>query len=312
VASGLALRAGGILKRVVREPLLQFLALGLTLFGANALIHGADKRPTGEVVTISQGQVGQIIESYLLLAGHLPSKAELEALVDDYVTEEIDYREAVAMGLDAEDTIVRRRMRQKLEFLVEDADASNEPSEVDLQSLLGANADLYKLAERRAIRQVLLSSDKRGPSAKPDAEALLTKLKSGADPAKLGDGSMLPAAMPLATEQGAANLFGNEFAAAVFAHQGKGWFGPVGSPFGQHLVLVMDIEPGRPAKLDDVHDRLRSDWIEARRDRARDEFQARMRKRYQIRINWPEQYKGLPVTPNPQPRTKKAPPEVTE
>ena len=303
MAAGLASRFAGILKRAVREPLLHFLAIGVVLFGANSLINGSDRGSAGDTVVISQGQIGQIIESYLLLAGHLPSRAELETLVDDYIIEEIDYREAVAMGLDADDTIVRRRMRQKLEFLVEDATASEAPTEGQLQGWLAENADRYRLPERRAIRQVLASADRRGQSARADAEALLVKLKAGADPEKLGDPSMLPAAMPLTTEQGAANQFGEDFAAAVFAHQGAGWFGPVASPFGQHLVLVIETEPGRDAALEDVRDKLRSDWIEARRDKARDDAQARMRARYQIRIEWPEQYKGLPTTPSPTPKT---------
>jgi PPIC-type PPIASE domain len=299
----LAAQATGWLGRAAREPLLQFLAAGVVLFLANALIHGPDRRPQGDMVVVQEGRVRQIAQSYLLLAGHLPSKPELQTLVDDYVTEEIAWREAIAMGLDADDTIVRRRMRQKLEFLVEDATASEEPTEADLLAQLAAHPDVYRLPERRAIRQVLASSDKRGEASEADASAFLARLKTGADPAKLGDPSMLPAAMPLTTQEGAAALFGDDFAKAVFAHKGAGWFGPVASPFGRHLVMVMDTEAGRPAALEDVHDRVRSDWIESRRDKARDDFQARMRKRYNVRIDWPEGYKGLPTTPDPSPKT---------
>jgi hypothetical protein len=296
-------RSPGFLGRAVREPLLQFLAIGAVLFAGNALIHGSDPRPQGNAVVVQEGRVKQIIESYLLLAGHLPSKVELQSLVDDYVTEEVAWREAIAMGLDADDTIVRRRMRQKLEFLVEDAGTLVEPTEADLQAQLAAHPDAYRLPERRAIRQILASADRRGPKAEADAVALLARLKSGADPAKLGDPSMLPAAMPLTTQEGAATLFGDDFAASVFKHNGAGWFGPVASPFGEHIVLVMETEAGRPATLEDVHDRVRSDWIESRRDKARDDFQARMRKRYDIRIEWPESYKGLPTKPDPNPKT---------
>jgi len=97
-----------MLKCAVSEPLVQFLAIGAGLFAGYALIHGPQQRATDPTITISEGRVNQLIESYLLLAGRVPSKAELDNLVDDYVTEEIDYREAVAMGLDADDTIVRR------------------------------------------------------------------------------------------------------------------------------------------------------------------------------------------------------------
>jgi hypothetical protein len=305
-------RVRGVLKRAVREPLMQFLAIGAALFAASALIRGPQRGTTGATITISEGRVNQLIESYLLLAGRVPSKAELESLVDDYVTEEIDYREAVAMGLDADDTIVRRRMRQKLEFLVEDADASEEPSEAQLEHWLKTHTDQYHLPERRAIRQVLASSDKRGIGARTDAEGWLTTLTAGADPGKLGDGSMLPTALPLTTEEGTAALFGHDFARSVFTHEGRGWFGPMSSPFGEHLVVVMETERGRPAALAEVHDKVRSDWIEAKRDAARDAHQARMRRRYKIAIMWPEPYRDMAVMPDPTPRTKKAPEGVSE
>lgn len=293
--------------KALREPMVHFLAIGAVLFAANGLIRGPERNAPGEAIAVSQGQVSQIAESYHLLSGRMPSRAELEALVDDFVTEEISYREAVAMGLDADDTIVRRRMRQKLEFLLEDATASEEPSEAALEAWLADRAEDYRLPERRAIRQVLASGDRRGRQAGADAQTFLANLRSGADPSKVGDPSMLPAATPLTTEEGVANLFGEDFAASVFAHNGENWFGPVSSPFGEHLVLVMETEVGRPAMLEDVRDRVRSDLIESRRDQARNDFQARMRKRYQVRIDWPEPYEGLPAAADPAPKTRRVP-----
>jgi parvulin-like peptidyl-prolyl isomerase len=255
--------------------------------------------------------VNQIAESFLLLSGRLPTREELASLVDDFVSEEVGYREAVAMGLDADDTIVRRRMRQKLEFLIEDGGASEEPTEAQLQQWLDANSDQYRLPERRAIRHVLASADKRGAAAPADAATFLSNLKSGADPTQLGDSSMLPTAMPLTTEEGLASLFGAGFAKAAFAQSGDDWSGPVASPFGQHLVLVMDTEPGRAVPLAEIREKVRSDWIEHRRNSARAEFHARMCQRYDIRIDWPEPWKGLPETPDLSPKTRPSP-EVGE
>jgi hypothetical protein len=301
----------GFLKRAIREPLVHFLAIGLALFIANSLINGPDKGPAGETIVISEGRVNQIAESFLLLSGRLPTREELASLVDDFVSEEVGYREAVAMGLDADDTIVRRRMRQKLEFLIEDGAASEEPTEAQLQQWLDANPDAYRLTERRALRHVLAGADKRGAATQSDAGEFLAKLQSGADPAKLGDSSMLPTAMPLTTEEGVASFFGPDFAKAAFALQGETWSGPIASPFGQHLVLIMDIEPARAVPLSEVREKVRSDWIEHRRNIARDDFHARMRKRYDIRIEWPEPWKGLPETPDPDPKTRPSP-EVGE
>src|ERR1041384_3598808 len=122
------------------EPLLQFLAIALVLFAAERLIKGPEQRTDAQSITIATGRVEQIADSYRLLSGRLPSRAELQAPVEDFLDEEIDYREAIAMGLDADDTIVRRRMRQKLEFLAEDAEASEEPSDAQLAEWLQSHA----------------------------------------------------------------------------------------------------------------------------------------------------------------------------
>ncbi len=292
------------LRRAAREPLVHFMAIGAALFVVNGLINGPDEGPEGEVVVVSQGQVMQIAQSFVLLSGRAPTRAELQALVDDFVSEEVGYREAIAMGLDADDTIVRRRMRQKIEFMIEDGAASETPSESDLQAWLDAHPEKFRMPERRALRQVLLSADKRGARAAADAEAALASLKAGGDPADLGDRSMLPAAIPLTTQEGVAALFGADFAAAAFAAGEGGWFGPVASPFGQHVAMLVDVEPGRAVPLAEVVDRVHADWVETRRNAARDDFHARMRERYDIRIEWPEPWKDMPSTPDPNPKTK--------
>ena len=307
----MAFSVKGFLKRAVREPLVHFLAIGAALFVLNGFINGPDEGPTGETITISEGRVNQIAESFILLSGRLPTREEVESLVDDFVSEEVGYREAVAMGLDADDTIVRRRMRQKLEFLIEDAAASDQPAQADMQAWLDKHPEQYHLPERRAFRQVLFSADKRGAGAARDAEAALASLRANADPAKLGDTSMLPAAAPLTTQEGVTGLFGPDFSAALFAHEGEGWFGPIASPYGQHVVNILDVEKGRAVALSDVADRVSADIVESRRNDARDAFHARMRDRYHIRIEWPDPWKDLPATPDPAPKTR-ATPEIGE
>lgn len=307
----MASRVFGFLKRAAREPLVHFLAIGAALFVLNGWINGPDAGPESDTIIISEGRVGQIAQSFVLLSGRLPTREELQSLVDDFVSEEMGYREAVAMGLDADDTIVRRRMRQKIEFMIEDGAAGEPPSEADLQAWLDQHPEKFRMPERRALQQVLMSGDKRGASARVDAEAALVQLRAGADPARLGDKSMLPEAIPLTTQEGVSSLFGAGFAEAVFAGAKGGWFGPVSSPFGEHLVKLVDVEEGRAAPLAEVVDRVQADWVAARRDAARDEFHARMRKRYDIRIEWPEPWKDLPSTPDPNPKTE-AQPEVHE
>jgi peptidyl-prolyl cis-trans isomerase C len=291
--------------RAIREPLVHFFAIAVVLFAANSVLNGPERQRSGNSITISQGRVQQIAESYRLLAGRMPSRAELQALVNDFVSEEIDYREAVALGLDADDTIVRRRMRQKLEFLAEDGDGSEEPSDQQLAGWLQSHATEYRVPERISLRHVLASSDTRGPRAGADAAAMLGKLRAGTDPGKLGDASMLPAALPLTTKSGIALLFGDAFAASLFEHAREGWFGPIVSPLGAHDVLILSRQTAHDPTLAEVREKVRSDWIEARRFARREEFQARLRKRYQVSVRWPEPYASQPaladVPPLPRP-----------
>lgn len=276
------------LVRFAREPLVHFIVIAAALFGANAVLNPSVSRPTGGDITISEGRIRQIAEGFRLVSGRPPGDEELKALVDDFVTEEIAYREAMAMGLDVDDTVVRRRMRQKLDFLLEDVGAVAEPSEADLNTWMLAHADRYAPPERLAIRQVLASGDRRGESAGRDAAAFIVRLQHGEDPGQMGDPSLLPTALPPTTRAGVAALFGDEFAASVFSDSSEGWFGPVASAFGAHAVLITKRAPPETPILADVREQVRADWIDARRVQLRDEQRTRLRKRYNISIDWPK------------------------
>lgn len=283
-------RLGGVLVRVLREPLVQFLMAAFVLFSVNHLIHGHTSRGSSDVVAVSQGRVQQIAESFRLLSGRLPSRAELQLLINDFTDEEIAYREAVAQGLDVDDTIVRRRMRQKLEFLAEDAEASEEPTDVELEAWLREHQARFRIPERIAFRHVVASGDKHGTHASTELLSILDELRSGTQPTELGDATMLPSAFPLTTQEGVALLLGEAFAEAVFADVRQGWFGPVASPLGQHAVQIIAREPASHPNLAQVRDKVRSDWIEARRSQARLAFQASLRERYKVTVEWPELY----------------------
>jgi hypothetical protein len=287
----------GALARLAREPLLVFLVIAGALFGANALLHPSIARPGGEDIVISEGRVRQIEEGFRLLAGRDPTSEEREALVDDYVVEEIAYREAMALGLDVDDTVVRRRMRQKLEFLMEDMTAVDEPTDAQLNAWIVAHPDRYVEPARFAIRQILASGDTRGARADADAREMLARLRQGEAPARVGDASILPAATPPTSELGLSSLFGAQFAGLVAGSEGNDWFGPVPSPFGAHLVQVTERRPAAAPPLDDIHERVRTDWIDGQRRTLQAERQANLRKRYGVTIEWPEGQAQAAATP---------------
>lgn len=277
---------GGFFRRLIHEPLAHFLAIGAAIFALNAAFNHDAGTPEG-VIEISQGRIAQLEEGFRAVSGREPGPQELKAIVDDFVMEEIAYREAIAMGLDADDTVVRRRMRQKLDFLLEDMTAISEPTEAELREQLSREPMRYSKPAMRAIRQVLASEDKRGAAAKQDAQAFLDRLRRGADPEGMGDASMLPSATPLTSEIGLATLFGDAFAAEVFRHDAGEWFGPVKSVFGYHAVDITQLSDVETPAFEAVREQVRNDIIQKRRIAQRQMDQQRLRARYDVRIDWP-------------------------
>lgn len=273
--------------RIVREPLLQFLCIALILFTVNRLVNGPEKHTASQQITISSGQIEQISQQYRLLAGRAPGEQELRALVDDFIDEEIAYREAIALGLDTDDTIVRRRMRQKLEFLARDQQSYNEPSDEELSIWLTAHATNYHQAERISFHHVLASHDKRGEQAQKDAHSFLQALKTGAKFETLGDTSMLPSSLSLSTQDDIASLFGDAFAKAVLAVQKEEWSAPIQSAYGYHLVLITERTPARPSTLNGIRETLKADWLTAQKQETRNKYLENLRQNYTVNVEWP-------------------------
>ncbi|WP_158548576.1 peptidyl-prolyl cis-trans isomerase [Parvularcula marina] len=288
-----SLRASG--SRAIREPLFQFLLVAIVLFTLNSLLNGGEAEGDGQTITIPEGRVLQIAESYRLMSGRAPSRTELEALIADYADEEIAAREAAALGLDADDTIIRRRLQQKLTFLVEDSAATSEPTAEDLAAYFEAHREDYILPARLAFRQIMVSPDKRGDTAPAEAAAILEELKAGTNPTSHGDPSMLPKSMTLSPETGIAMVFGQSFAATLFASDKEGWFGPVRSPIGLHLVEITSREPARMPAFAEIEAQVAADWMAENRAFARSEFEEDLRERYDVTIEWPEAYRDGPA-----------------
>jgi parvulin-like peptidyl-prolyl isomerase len=241
------------MKAIVREPLLHFLALGAVLFLYYEWKGGASG-PGSSRIVITEGIVGNLVAGFTRTWHRAPTHEELKALVDEHVKEEIATREAVAMGLDRDDTVIRRRLRQKLEFLVEDEDGQIAPSDAELQRWLEAHPDVIQSEPRVALRQVFVNTQTRGPGARAEARRLLARLRAagvnGTGDA-LGDSSMLPRDLPLGPVSEVSRTFGDKFAAAVENLEPGQWSGPVESAYGLHIVLVMDrVVAQRPALSD--------------------------------------------------------------
>src|SRR5512141_166917 len=256
------------MKTVLREPLLHFLAIGAALFLFFQWRGGSGSGSSRIVLT--PGQIDHLAAGYARVWQRPPTEAELKGLVDDWVKEEIAVREAMAAGLDRDDTIVRRRLRQKLAFVVEDAASAVPPTDRELQAWLASHGDAFRVEPRLAFRQVTISREKRGASAEADARALLARLKAEGPKARierLGDPTLLPQEMGPSPPPEIARIFGSDFAQALEKAPAGSWTGPVVSGFGLHLVLVTERLEGSAPDLAAVRPAVERELLAERRKR---------------------------------------------
>jgi hypothetical protein len=256
-----------LLKRIFREPLVGFLLAGALLFLV-VQWQGGSGGPGSNRIVITPGLVDHLASGFAGTWQRPPSEAELKGLIDDYIKEEIATREAVTMGLDRDDTIIRRRLRQKLEFLLADDTGSAPATDAELNAWLDRHPDAFRTEPRVAFRQVYVRPDRHGGSARADAEKLLVKLRAaGADVdiEKLGDASMLAAEQPLEPEREVARAFGEDFARDLRAIAPGEWAGPIESPFGLHLVFVRERVAGAKPPLSEIRPAIERDVQAERR-----------------------------------------------
>jgi hypothetical protein len=269
----------------LREPLLHFLVLGAALFLLFQW-RGDPEADTGrDRIVVSQGTVESLVQKFRRLWLRPPTAGELNGLIEDHIREEVYYREALSMGLDRDDTIVRRRMRQKMEVFFEDLAALDEPSEEELSAYLSANPDRFRIPARVTFQHVYLNPDKSGDEGSDAADRLLAVLNRPKDPPapeSLGDPFMLGHRFADATTVEVDRLFGEGFAESLLELEQGAWQGPVPSGYGMHLVRVAQSVPDRMPELKEVRETVRREWTDARRKEINETTYQQLRERYTV------------------------------
>jgi len=273
--------------RWLREPLLHFLLAGLLLFGAYRLVHqGSGEPDPASRIELTADDLRQIHAAWLAQGREALSPKEVRSLVDARVREEILYREALALGLDKDDTIVRRRLAQKMEFLFEDVAALRAPTAGELRAWFEKNAERFTLPARFTFRHLYFSPDRRGERARDDAARALAKLAGkpadGPAAAALADPFMFQDYYGDRSFDEIARTFGPGFARALLDRAPGTWSGPIESGYGWHLVWVDSITPARVPAFEDVEPDVRRAWIEDQRDEIRERAFEAMRARYEV------------------------------
>jgi len=220
-----------------------------------------------------------------------PTREEWEGLIRQRVREEVYYREALALGLDKDDSIIRRRLQQKMEFVSDDVAAQIQPTDDELSAYLQAHPDSFRVEQKVTFRQVFLNPDKHGKNLAHDAALLLAQLNQEggkADISTLGDAIMLEQKYDALPAAEIGRLFGDKFATALGALPPGQWQGPVESAYGVHLVFVSEHVGGRLLALAEVHDAVHREWEEASRLEAKDRFYRELLKHYKVTVENPE------------------------
>lgn len=268
--------------RHLNQPLLHFLVLGGLLFLLDRRLQRPPRR-----IDVTKETLDGLARDHQRRTGAPPSAAQAQALLAQYLDDEILYREALALGLDRGDIIIRRRLLQKMEFLAE-AEAP-EPDDAALQALLARHPERYALPARTSLRHVFVSRERHGAAAPAVAAALRARLSSPTIPADawrdLGDPFLRGAELREHSDAALAAVFGDDFTAALRdVPVAPAWSAPLPSRYGLHLVRVTDRQPPRPARLAEVRDPLRRDLREETRQAARSAAAARLRGRYEIHL----------------------------
>jgi hypothetical protein len=274
----------------MKEPLLHFALAGAALFGAYAWMNrAADSANAGKAqqIRIAAGDVQWLSENWTTQWRRPPTQEELRGLITDYVNELLLAREARALGLEDNDVIVRRRLAQKLTFLIEDTLRRAEPSETELQQFYQANAGRYRSDARISFRHVYFSPQRRADARSDATDALrLLIAQGGALPSgELGDRLLVEAELHDETGQSISGAFGPDFARTVFSLEPGVWSGLIESGYGLHLVRVSALHDARLRPLSEVRERVVAEWRREQEKSAKERYLGELRKKYGLVVD---------------------------
>jgi hypothetical protein len=264
------------------------LVIGACIYGAYALFGAPEEDFRDTTIVVDSNRINAMISQWESRWNRLPTRNEIESLIQTYIREDVLYRQAVAMGLNEDDPITRRRMAQKLQFLTSDLSMMQQPQEGELEKYFSEKAGSYRGEDTISFTQVFIDPDKREDATLSDAAEILAQLKAAGEPdadtIQAGDRLMLQNNFSSATELEIRRQLGSGFAEVVMTLEPGQWHGPVLSGYGVHLVYVYEFVKAPPAVFENVQARVLEDWHEEKREQFNADFVEGLKSRYQIVI----------------------------
>lgn len=271
-----------LLGRILREPLTHFVAIGIAIF---AVSHVIEERQSRYTIAVSDADLTRIANTYTQQYGASPSPQQMRTMVDNQVREEIYLREGLALGLDRNDEIVRRRIAQKFDFLQQDQAAPREPLEAQLLGWYDGHKARFTEPARRSFEQHFYSPDQRGDAAARALAASAAKALGAGQAVQPGDSFPGPGTAVALTGDEIERVFGGTgFGAAVLAAPVGRWSQPLRSGFGWHVIRVTEARPAHERSFDEARADVRRDWIEADRQARNNAVWQALRARYAVTL----------------------------
>jgi hypothetical protein len=265
------------LHKLARSPLVHFFALGAVIFVAYAAIEDEPVGQSPDTISLTEDQADRLVQNFAATWNRPPTIEELENLIQAWALEEASVREALALGLDRGDAVIRQRLNQKMQFLAESGAAVLEPDEAMLQAYLDQNLDRFAQPSRIAFEQIFLPRDW-------DESEILALLEDGADPSALGTTSLLPPSFPMTPTPVIDRTFGGQFHQTLVDLPVGRWKGPVKSGYGLHLVRVTDRSEAAVPPLSEVRDRVEAEWLASEMTKMRESFSQALLERYKVNL----------------------------
>ena len=277
------------MQQFLKEPLLHFLFAGAAVFAVYGWVNdgAVDEANRERIVHISAGQVEWLKQTWTRQKGRPPNVDELQEMLAGYLKEELLAREARELKLDENDTFVRRRLAQKMDFMVQDTAQLAEPNEEELRQLFESHPVRFQTPARMTFTHVFFNPDTRGAESEANALAalkLLSQAWSG-NPTNIGDRFLSEYDFHETEELAVAGVFGSEFASRVFSLEPGNWQGPIKSGYGLHLVLVTKKEPARLPDFTTVKDDVMALWRQRQEREGRERYFSALLEKYEVVID---------------------------
>ncbi|MFK7984190.1 MAG: peptidyl-prolyl cis-trans isomerase [Saprospiraceae bacterium] len=273
------------MQKILREPLFHFLLIGAGLFCLYSFLNPSEEQLENNVIRIEESDVTRLIKAYQQNWNAPPDSATLKSLLKEEIKAEVFYREALRMQLDHNDEIIRRRLKQKYEFLVKDLADSQQPNDAELQTFYQTNSNLYQEPTKLSFSQIYFSPDKR-KTPLADAETVLTQLNNSTtstiDIKKIGDNFHLQNYFAERDYNDVRQLFGQDFSKAVFANKTTGWTAPIRSGYGIHLVNISAIQEASIRPFSQVKEKVEADWKISQQQLYNEQLYKNLLKKYEV------------------------------